>query len=135
MNVYRKIEEGEMRIQMVGHTIQCVFLSKTQNRCWSNSINVIVVVVCVRACFSFTVFFSPTHSISHSFHLALLLLLSFENFYDFVCINFIFLLFFIQYSNYNIQIVIGNWMKSWPVCGVFFFSLSPSFARSYFMRS
>lgn len=87
MNVYRKIEEGEMRIQMVGHTIQCVFYRKLKTGVGQIRLMLLLllflllfVCVCVRACFSFTVFFSPIHSISHSFDLALLLLLSFEIF-------------------------------------------------------
>lgn len=57
MNVYRKIEEGEMRIQMVGHTIQCVLYQKLKTGVGQIRL-MLLLLLCVYVLASLSLFFS-----------------------------------------------------------------------------
>lgn len=57
MNVYRKIEEGEMRIQMVGHTIQCVLYRKLKTGVGQIRL-MLLLLLCVYVLASLSLFFS-----------------------------------------------------------------------------
>lgn len=130
MNVYRKIEEGEMRIQMVGHTIQCVFYRKLKTGVGQIRLMLLLLLLCVCTCLLLFHCFFLSYSLNFSlFRFGAFTFVKLWKFLRFCLHQFyipvvLYTIFKLQHPNCNWQL--NEIMAS--VRGLFF--LSVSFLRS-----